>query len=135
MSQKRLKMAKRSNYLMSTEERMRRTFSEEFKKKKVKDIELGILQVCDIKKEYQVSTTSIYRWIAKFGTMKKKERVVLETDSDTKRLIELRRQLADLERIIGQKQVLIDFQSKMIDLAEETYGIDIKKKFSSKPSD
>jgi transposase-like protein len=128
-------MAKRSNYLMSTEERMRRTFSEEFKKKKVKDIELGILQVCDIKKEYQVSTTSIYRWIAKFGTMKKKERVVLETDSDTKRLIELRRQLADLERIIGQKQVLIDFQSKMIDLAEETYGIDIKKKFSSKPSD
>ena len=35
--------------------------------------------------------------------------------------------MADLERIIGQKQVLLDFSDKMIDLAEETYGVDIKK--------
>ena len=27
-----------------------------------------------------------------------------------------------------------DFKDKMIDLAEEIYGVDIKKKFSSKPS-
>ncbi len=35
--------------------------------------------------------------------------------------------MADLERIIGQKQVLLDFSDKMIYLAEETYGVDIKK--------
>jgi hypothetical protein len=42
--------------------------------------------------------------------------------------------VAELERIIGQKQILIDFKDKMIDIAEEEYGVDIKKKYSSKPS-
>ena len=32
-------------------------------------------------------------------------------------------------------EVLLDFKDKMIELAEENYGVDIKKKFSTKPSD
>lgn len=36
--------------------------------------------------------------------------------------------------MVGQKQIVIDFQEKMIDLAEEEYGIDIKKKFETRPS-
>jgi transposase len=47
----------------------------------------------------------------------------------------LKKKIAELERIIGQKQILIDFKDKMIDLAEQTYKVDIKKKFSTKPSD
>ncbi len=31
------------------------------------------------------------------------------------------------ERIIGQKQILIDFKDKMIDLTEKSYDINIKK--------
>ena len=64
----------------------------------------------------------------------KKERLVVETDSDTRQLIEFKKRVSELERIIGQKQILIDFQDKMIELAEETYGVDIKKKFFSTPS-
>ena len=72
----------------------------------------------------------------KFGSMKsKKERVIVETDSDTKELLALKKKIADLERIIGQKQILLEFKDKMIDLAEETYQVDIKKKFSTKQSD
>jgi hypothetical protein len=29
---------------------------------------------------------------------------------------------------MGQKQIVIDFQTKMIDFGESTYGVDIKKK-------
>ena len=36
--------------------------------------------------------------------------------------------MADLERIVGQKQIVIDFQEKMIELAEQEYNVDIKKK-------
>jgi hypothetical protein len=32
-----------------------------------------------------------------------------------------------MERIIGQKQLKIDFLEKQIELAEEAYGVDIKK--------
>ncbi len=58
----------------------------------------------------------------------------METESDTRKLLELQARIAELERIIGQKQVQLDFKEKMIDLAEGFYGIDIKKKFETKPS-
>jgi transposase len=34
---------------------------------------------------------------------------------------------AELERIVGQKQIIINFQNKMIELAEQEYQVDIKK--------
>lgn len=58
----------------------------------------------------------------------KKERIIVETESDTKQLLELKRKVAELEQIVGQKQILLEFKDKMIDIAEEMYGVDIKKK-------
>jgi transposase len=63
----------------------------------------------------------------------KPERIIVETDSDTKELLLLKKKISDLERIVGQKQVLIDFYDKLIDIAEDEYKVDIKKKFGTKP--
>lgn len=128
-------MAKRSQFKMSVAERRRRSFSDSFKKKKVREIELGYTKVSEICKEYEVSKVSVYKWLKKYGTQKDKpERLIVETMSDTKKLVELRKKIAELERVIGQKQISIDFHKKMIDLAEEYYQIDIKKKFTGPPS-
>ncbi len=127
-------MATREKFKMTVSERRRRNFSDSFKLQKVKEIERGITKVSEICKQYEVSSTNVYRWLNKFGNMKnKKERLIVETNSDTKQLLELKKKVAELERIIGQKQIMIDFKDKMIDIAEETYGVDIKKKFSTKP--
>ena len=73
---------------------------------------------------------SVRRWILKFSSMKeKKERLIVESQSDTIQLLELKKKVAELERVVGQKQLLIDFQQKLIDLAEQEYRIDIKKNF------
>ena len=128
-------MAKRNQFKMSTSERQSRRFSDNFKKTKVREMEQGRTSVSEISKQYEVSTVNVYRWLSKFGSMKnKQERMVVETNSDTRELLELKKKVAELERIVGQKQVLLDFKDKMIDIAEETYGVDIKKKFSTKPS-
>jgi transposase-like protein len=128
-------MTKKSTYQLTKTERQHRTFSENFKREKVREIELGRTKVSEISKQYEVSTTNVYRWIAKFATMKdKKERLIVESQSDTKELLALKKKIADLERIIGQKQILLEFKDKMIDIAEEMYGVDIKKKLSTKPS-
>ena len=112
-----------------------RRFSEEFKRKKMRELEQRKVTVSDICREYEVSQATVYRWIEKYGPQKKKaERVIIESESDTQRLLELKKRVAELERIVGQKQVLIDFKDKMIELAEEEYGVDIKKKFETKPS-
>lgn len=57
----------------------------------------------------------------------------MEAKSDTQKILALQKRIAELERIVGQKQVLLDFKEKMIELAEEEYKIDIKKKFTDKP--
>lgn len=128
-------MAKLEEFKMSTSERRARRFSDNFKQSKVREIELGKTKISEIVKQYQVTATNVYRWITKFGTMKnKQERLIVETDSDTKQLLALKAKVAELEQIIGQKQVQLDFKEKMIEIAEEKYGIDIKKKLSTAPS-
>ena len=127
-------MATRKQFTMNEAERRRRHFSDNFKKSKVQELELGRLTISELKRQYEVSSTTIYRWIANFGTMKNKpERIIVETDSDTKELLLLKQKIADLERTVGQKQVLIDFYDKLIDIAENEYKVDIKKKFGIKP--
>lgn len=113
-----------------------RTFSAEFKRKKVQELEAGLTRICDLSKEYQVSDTSIYRWIAKFGSMaKKKERLIVEGESDTRKLLELQKKIAELERKLGQKQVELEFKDKLIEIAEDMYHVDIRKKLGSRLSD
>lgn len=126
-------MANRTKFQQTTAERRKRSFSEEFKKAKVREIEQKVSSVSEISKEYEVTRTNIYKWLNKFGIEKKNgERVIVETDSDTRKLIECKRKIAELERIVGQKQLIIDFKDKMIEIAEELYHVDIKKKLESK---
>jgi transposase len=45
----------------------------------------------------------------------------------------LEKRQAELERMLHQKQMEIDFNEKMIEIASEQIGIDLKGKFGSKP--
>jgi transposase len=127
-------MATRKQFTQSERERRMRHFSKDFKQKIAREIEQKKLSASDVCAEYEVSMTSVNRWLQQFGQSKEKSvRVIVETESDTRKLLELKRRVAELERIIGQKQIQIDFKDKLIELAEEEYGIDIKKKFTEKP--
>jgi tRNA threonylcarbamoyladenosine modification (KEOPS) complex Cgi121 subunit len=66
--------------------------------------------------------------------VKKGEKQIIERKSDTRKIHELKERIKELERVIGQKQLKLEFQEKMIELAEETYQIDIKKKLISRLS-
>jgi transposase len=112
-----------------------RFFSEEFKKSKVRELERNISSVSDICKTYSVSRTSVYRWIYKYSVMAKKQvKQVVEAKSDTQKIKALEERIKELERIVGQKQLLLEFKDKMIEIAEATYGVDIKKKVGSRLS-
>ncbi len=128
-------MTSKKNSTMTRAERQNRQFSESFKVKKVQEIERGITRISEICREYEVSDNAVRKWLTKYSTMKKKpERMIVESKSDTQTIIELKKQIAELERLLGQKQVQLDFKDAMIDVAEELYKIDIKKKLGTKPS-
>jgi transposase-like protein len=123
------------NYFSSEKLPYQRTFSNEFKQKKVRELERNITSIPDICKTYSVSRNSVYRWIYKYSVMAKKQvKQVVEAKSDTQTIKALRERIKELERVIGQKQLLIEFKEKMIEIAETTYNIDIKKKVGSKLS-
>jgi len=112
-----------------------RSFSEDFKRKKIRELERKLTSIPDICRTYSVSRTSVYKWIYKYSVMAKKQvKQVVEAKSDTAKIKALQEQIKELERIIGQKQLLLEFKDKMIEIAEADYGIDIKKKVGSKLS-
>lgn len=127
-------MATNRKYFRSnTQERRNRRFSESFKRTRVKELEEKRTTVRDISQAYEVSDTSIYKWMEKYSSQAKAERTIVESKSDTTKIIALERRIAELERLVGQKQIELEFKEKMIELAEKKYGIEIKKKFSTKP--
>ena len=128
-------MATKNKTKIKREIRKVRHFSDEFKIKKVKEIEQNLSTIADIKREYGVSKSAIYNWIYKYSLhLKKGVRQVLEMESETLKTKRLREKVSELERIVGQKQLAIDFLDKMIEIGSEELGVDIKKKFSGRLS-
>jgi transposase len=113
----------------------RRHFSEEIRRQIVSDFRQGKHTVKELADLYHCSYQSIYRWIHQFSPPDEPTITVVEmADSSDTKLKDLQQKIADLERALGQKQIKIDFYEKMMDLAEQEYGLDLKKNSSTKPS-
>lgn len=109
-----------------------RTFSVAFKQEKVKQIENKQIKVGQICKLYKVSKTAVYKWIRLYGSLKQKgERIVVEKESEGKKTEELLKKVAELERLLGQKQIEVEYLKKVVEFGSELTKTDIKKKFKS----
>lgn len=110
--------------------RQQRQFSPTLRKQIVGLIESGKLSIAAASREYQVSATSIYRWIHRYSTYNKKGAVlVVDKDSQAEKLNQMQQKIAELEQAVGHKQMQIDYYEKFIDLASEEVGQDLKKKY------
>lgn len=112
--------------------RPRRIFSERLKKKIVKDIDEGKTNVTGVSREYQVSAVAIYKWLKKYSAhLHPSTTIVMQMDSEQYRSKELEKKVAELESVIGRKQMEIDYLNKLIELAQEDLGIDLKKNINT----
>lgn len=105
--------------------RQRRQFSPTLRKQIVGLIESGTLSIAAASREYLVSTTSIYKWIHRYSTYNKKGTVlVVEKDSQSKKISDMQQRIAELERAVGHKQMQIDYYEKFVELASQEVGED-----------
>ena len=112
-----------------------RYYSDAFKKELVSLFESGKFSVPQLVELYGVTKSTIYKWIYKFSTFNEKGiRVVEMKQSSSLKLKQLAEKVKELERIVGQKQIKIDYLEKMIDIAKEDLDIDIKKNFNTPQS-
>lgn len=115
--------------------RTRRTFSEQIRRKAVKEFRSGKYTAKELADLYHCSQQTIYNWIYKYSPGDSPQINVVEMSQSTDHKVkDLHDKIARLERALGQKQIKVDFLEKMIELAEEEYNLDVKKNSSLKPS-
>jgi len=115
--------------------RKSRKFSEEFKKSIVNDFESGKFSVLQLERLHKIHCQVIYRWIYKYSNFNEKgARIVEMKDSSTQKLKALEKKIKELERTVGQKQIMIDYLETMMEVAKEELNIDIKKNFNTPQS-
>lgn len=112
-----------------------RKFTDEFKRYVVKEYEQGSMSVYQLSAFYNVATTQIYDWIYKFSIFNEKgSRIVEMKDSQFSKLQEMEQRIKELEQNVGQKQIMIEYLEKMIDIAKQELNIDIKKNYATPQS-
>jgi len=99
-------------------------YSYGFKVAIVERIENGQLSQNQAANEYDVSRGSIQKWIKKYGNLDKKLRT-LKGKSTHQKIKELERKLKDAEARVA-------FWETAMEIVEEEYGVDVKKKFLTK---
>ena len=128
-------MANQKAFRIKPTKRQIRYFSESFKKQKVREIERNLTTVLMVSREYEVSDTAVYNWLYRYSVLRARQvRQIIEPMSDSHKIQELRKKIQELEQLVGQKQIQLEFKEKMIDLAEQMYNVDIKKKLGSRLS-
>jgi transposase len=122
-------MSKKTDKKFQPDGRYNRTFSEDFKKSKVRDLNLGLVEVRDLCKLYGVSRTSVYKWLYLYSDAEKGTKTVTQMDSEQFKTQLLLQRVAELERAVGQKQLEIDYLQCCFSVASEELGYDVKKKY------
>lgn len=115
--------------------RTNRTFSEEFKKSKVKELVEKQVTVSQLSRLYGITRTAVYKWLYRYSAdYERRSTLVVQMESESYKTERLQQRVAELERTIGQKQLEIDFLNKLMELASDEIGYDVKKNFSLKLS-
>ncbi len=112
--------------------RKTRRYTEDYKKQLVSEFESGKFSVSELSRLHGMPFQTIYKWIYKYSHFNKHGyRVIEMKDSSQQKIKELEQKIKMLERTVGQKQIMIDYLEKMMEIAKDELDIDIKKNYST----
>jgi transposase len=113
----------------------RRYFSETFKKEKVNEILSKKTTIKELSVLYEIADAVIYRWLRKYSPVKLSGiKIHYEMESEEQKTLFYKEKVAELERMVGTKQIEIEFLNKIIELASKELKIDLKKTFFTNAS-
>ena len=119
--------------------RTQKDYSQSFKMSVVKEYEAGGISLGELTRKYGIQGSHTVKvWIDKYGTFDWQNRVTNPmVKTKEQELLELREKVKQLERKNARLEKELEIRDKkagffdlMIDIAEEEYGVDIRKKCS-----
>lgn len=120
---------RKNQYKMTSKERQKRRFSEEFRRKQVKLIDAGELTIADVSRLYDVRWSSVKRWVEKYGDSSNQGVLIVSRDQ-INRIKDLESKNAHLEKLLGRQQVKLAYLQECLSLAKEELGNDFEKKIA-----
>lgn len=104
---------------------------EELKLEVVRDYLLNGIEQCQIAKQYGISQQSVSRIIRIFAASNDKSALLMKntpTDNQAEEIKALRAEILELKKKLHQETMRADFYDTMVDVAEEMFNIEIRKK-------
>ena len=108
-------------------------YSEAFKRKVIEEIEQGRVTQAEAMRKYGIrGSVTIRYWIKRFGKNHLLNRVVrieMPTENNPQDIIkQLKAEKQQLESALAQSQLKVLCLESLVEVAEEEFGIDLKKK-------
>ena len=112
-------------------------YSEAFKNKVLQEIEEGHLSQAEVRRKYGLKyNMTIRRWIKQLGKkhlLNRTVRIEIPDEINPSDIIkQLKAEKQQLESALAQSQLKVIGLESLVEVAEEKYGIDIKKKFGTR---
>jgi len=89
----------------------------------IEEIESGRISINQAAKKYDVSRTAIQKWMKKYGNLDKKLREMGGRSP--------KQEIAELKKKLKQAELERDILETALEIIEDEYGVDVKKKFLS----
>jgi len=111
-----------------------RHFSDEFKLSVVEEAISGTFSKSSICKKYSLTPAVLYSWIHIFAPEHKLKDIAMgkKSLSENEEILALKRALQQKELELKREKMRADFYETMVDVAEEMFNIDIRKKAGTK---
>ena len=114
------------------EETAYHSYSEQFKLKLVKELEVCGVRQAEVGRRYGIATSTLRGWLKKYGkyycsktiTRKYIGHVMMEDERDSR--------ISELESKLSDTEAKLEVYEKLMELAKKEYNIDIKKNYSTK---
>lgn len=107
-------------------------YSTEFKKSKVKEILSKKRTISEVASMYNLSYTSVYKWVQKYGNVEKDERIVIESESDFMKHCDQLKRIQELEQTLGRMALKTEYYERLIKEANKHFSEDLEKLFQKK---
>lgn len=120
--------------------RVKRKYSEAFKLEVIQEVLEGKISKEEARRLYRIrSKSAILEWTRQYSGengFDKRGKVLKnkETEFSNHQLTEQARRILELEEALRLEKLKVTLSNKMIDIAEEEFGIDIRKKSGAKQS-
>ncbi len=108
-------------------------YSIAFKQKVISEIDEGKYTKSEAGKVYGIDPGTIHHWLKRFGKYNLLNKIVrIEMQGEKDRIKQLEKEKRELESALAQSHLKSLYLESLVEIAEEKYGIDLKKKSDMK---